>query len=532
MDEKRKIKLLIIEDNPSDYVLIRDNIMLEAPGRFDITIAERLSDGIKAGAGFDIAFIDLWLPDSSGLETLKKYIQAVPGVPVMVLTGMDNSEISVKAINSGAEDYLVKDYVDGKLLVRAIRYAIERNRIYRNLEKSRLDLLNLINNVPVMMFLVDREVKVRKVNSTALKYIKSEEQDVLDAPLGKALKCANCWENGLTCGESDKCSKCAIRLIVADSFETQTSFERVEINKTLMIGADPVNSYFYMSTMPLKYGDEDVILVSLEDTTIRRRFEENTQSALIRLKELDLMKSNFISMISHELRTPITSIKGFLSFLLAGAAGPNTEVQKEYLETIKNNSDRLHMLINDILDMSKMESGTFAVEKHSHDIIKVIDRAVKDGAILLEKNKIKMVKETGSIPLTVDIDDYRIIQVITNLLGNAVKFSLEGSSIFVGAKEVEYGSLHLPDYAEEPERASGKYVLVYVRDQGAGIEGQNITKIFDKFFQANGADSRVLKGVGLGLHISKNIVKSHSGTIWVESEGRGMGSSFNFILPA
>ena len=532
MDENRKTRLLIIEDNPSDSVLIRDNILMEAPGRFDITIAERLSDGIKAGAAFDIAFIDLWLPDSSGLETLKKYIQAVPGVPVIVLTGMDNSEISVKAINSGAEDYLVKDYVDGKLLVRAIRYAMERNRIYRNLVKSRIDLINLIDNVPVLIFLVDRALKVRKINNTALKYIKSAEEDVLDAHIGNVLKCANCWKNGLTCGESEKCGKCALRLIVNDSFDTQESFDRVEISKTLMIGADPANSYFYMSTMPLRYEDEDVILVSLEDITVRRRFEENTQSAILRLKELDFMKSNFISMISHELRTPITSIKGFLSFLLAGAAGPNTDVQKEYLETIRNNSDRLHMLINDILDMSKMESGTFSVEKHSHDIIKVIDRALKDGAILLEKNKIKMIKDTGLVPMTIDLDDYRIIQVITNLLGNAVKFSVEGSSIFVGAKEVDYGSLKLPDYAEEPQRASGKYVLVYVRDQGAGIEGQNITKIFDKFFQANGTDSRVLKGVGLGLHISKNIVKSHGGTIWVESEGRGMGSSFNFIIPA
>jgi signal transduction histidine kinase/DNA-binding NarL/FixJ family response regulator len=532
MAQSAKTRLLIIEDNPSDSVLIMENMHLEDPEGYEFIVAENLSEGIKAGKKFDAVFIDLWLPDSTGIETLKKYIEKMAGVPVIVLTGMDNAEISIKAIKAGADDYLVKDYVDGKLLVRAVRYAIERKTIRESLVKSTRDLMNVIDNIPVMIFLVDGDMKVQKANNRALRFIRSTESETIGAHIGKAIKCKNCWGNELECGASVDCRKCPIRLVAVESFENGTNVERVELSKTFMINGGPETDYFFMSAIPVAYNGKKVVLISFEDTTIRKKSEARMQEAMQRLQELDGLKSNFISMISHELRTPITSIKGFLAFLIAGAAGPNTETQREYLEIIRNNSERLHALINDVLDMSKMESGTFSIDQHFQDVAIVIDRALREVSGLAVKNKMKLIKEVGKFPIMANLDEFRIIQVIVNLVGNAVKFSTDGSELVIGAKDMDYNEIQFPDYAQLPEIKSGRYVLIYVRDQGAGIDHEHISKIFNKFYQANGDDSRVLKGVGLGLNISSNIVLSHGGSIWAESEGRGRGSVFKFILPA
>ena len=248
------------------------------------------------------------------------------------------------------------------------------------------------------------------------------------------------------------------------------------------------------------------------------------------MRELDLLKSNFVAMISHELRSPMTAIKGFLEIVISGVGGSVSAQQQEYLEVIRSNTDRLMNLINDILDMAKMESGTFPVVKSACNVEKLLEKIIRETVGLAAKKMIIVEKEGAADDIPAEIDEFRITQVMVNLISNAIKYSPEKSSIFIGSKIVDAGVIPRSAPASNPA-ASGSYVMIYVRDSGAGIEKEHLDRIFDRFYQINQKDNQVLKGVGLGLNISRNIIKAHGGFIWAESEGRGAGSTFKFAIP-
>lgn len=267
------------------------------------------------------------------------------------------------------------------------------------------------------------------------------------------------------------------------------------------------------------------------DITLRKKQEENLRLSYEKLKELDAMKTNFVSMISHDLRTPLTAIKGFLSLLLGGAAGELSKEQKEYLEIIKNNSERLLNLINDLLDLGKIESGRFTVEKHTSDLGRILEKVAKDISTFAAQKNIKIINEAHNKKLAVDVDEYRISQVLINLITNSVKFSLENTNIIIGFNEVSKDDIIVPDYVNIPASDKNKYVLIYEKDSGRGIEKENLEKIFEKFYQIKGTDIPKHKGLGLGLPIAKSIIEAHNGVIWAESEGIGKGAAFKILIP-
>lgn len=227
-------------------------------------------------------------------------------------------------------------------------------------------------------------------------------------------------------------------------------------------------------------------------------------------KEIDRMKSEFISTVSHELRTPLTSIKSFAEILLT--YDEDKETQKEFLTIINDESERLTRLINDVLDISKIESGRTEWKSEEADIEELIVSAVNSTSSLISKKnlQVELQIENGLPKIMVDRD--KIIQVITNLLSNAIKFCQENLSINLNAYYKD-GSLY-----------------VSVKDSGRGISPENHEKIFLKFCQIEDTATGKPDGTGLGLPICKEIIKYHRGKIWVESE-LGKGSTFTFTIP-
>jgi PAS domain S-box-containing protein len=269
-----------------------------------------------------------------------------------------------------------------------------------------------------------------------------------------------------------------------------------------------------------------------EDITEQKKSQQKLQESYEKLKELDVLKSNFTSMVSHELRTPLTSIKGFLSFLLSGVGGKISIQQKDYLEIIKSNSDRLLGLINDLLDTSKMEAGSFSIEKRRCDLISVINASIKDIQSLLDRKKIVIIKKFPDGALEVNIDEYRISQSVVNLINNAIKFSPFSSTLTVEVQPASESRAGVPAYADLSQlSATGPYVRISITDQGAGIDGEDIKKLFTKFYQIENINTRSAQGTGLGLNIVKNIINLHGGAVWVESQGKGKGSTFVILLP-
>ena len=232
-----------------------------------------------------------------------------------------------------------------------------------------------------------------------------------------------------------------------------------------------------------------------------------------RLRAMDQMKADFFSMMSHELRTPLTSINVGTDMLLHGSGGEITKEQKDILDIIARESQRLIGMVNSILDLAKMEAGMMVFHFNPTDMTPLIHQTIAETKPLAMGKEIRLQMENPqSLPM-IKMDRERMLQVLRNFIGNAIKFTPRGGQITVSAVPKE-GILE-----------------VCVKDTGPGIPKENLTIIFEKFQQAPLQRSNSMRGSGLGLAIAKHIITAHGGKVWAES-GPGQGSSFFFVLPA
>ncbi len=272
-------------------------------------------------------------------------------------------------------------------------------------------------------------------------------------------------------------------------------------------------------------GKSKLFLTVARDITERKKAEEalkqkmgELQVAYQKLQELDQMKDSFLSTVSHELRTPLTSIKSFSEILLN--YDEDRETQKEFLNIIREESDRLTRLINDFLDLSKIEAGRMQWETAELSLSEVIQIAINATQALAAKTNLRVEANVSPDLPTVLCDKDRLVQVVTNLLSNAIKFTPEGGMIQLKAQLLN---------KSKAKRDSGM-VMVSVSDSGIGIAAADYKSIFEKFKQVGDTLTDKPQGTGLGLPICKEIIEHYGGNIWVESE-LGKGSTFFFTLP-
>jgi PAS domain S-box-containing protein len=257
---------------------------------------------------------------------------------------------------------------------------------------------------------------------------------------------------------------------------------------------------------------------------LEQRVNERTaelENALEELKRLDEMKDSFLSSVSHELRTPLTSIRSFSEILLQYDR-ESPETRQEFLQIINAESERLTRLIDDLLDLARIESREMVYKDTLLSIQQVVEDVVKAQYPLIEQKSLRLTLDISPNLPVVLVDHDRIQQVVTNLLANAVKFSFEGAEICIRAEA----------FSGERSGETSEWIKVCVSDQGIGIEEKYQKIIFDKFRQVSEDSSKDKpKGTGLGLPISKEIVARYGGNIWVVSQ-KGKGSNFFFTLPA
>lgn len=244
-----------------------------------------------------------------------------------------------------------------------------------------------------------------------------------------------------------------------------------------------------------------------KDITEKMRYEQ-------RLRELDKMKSDFVSNVSHELRTPLTSIKGSVDNMLDGITGALNEKQSRYLTRIKSNADRLTRLINNILDLSRIEAGKIDLKPTHLSLVALAQEVTESIRPVAVEKLISLEVASPENSATAWADRDKITQVLMNLVGNAVKFTPAHGKVSVAI-----------------QRNGDQWMKISVTDTGPGIPPEEARKIFDRFYQVAQTGNQKAKGTGLGLAISRALVEMHGGKIWVES-GMGRGSTFSFILPA
>ena len=315
-----------------------------------------------------------------------------------------------------------------------------------------------------------------------------------------------------------------VKMLVPEPYHSQHdtyvgNYLRTSIKKIIGVGRevkaqrkDGTIFPIYLSVGEVKLGNYRLFTGIIHDITDIKKAEKTLREANKRLENLNEMKSEFISIVSHDLRTPLTSIKNAVGLLITEKAGKLNKTQINFMSMAERNIDRLARLINDLLDLSKLEAGKMKLQFAEIDIKRIMQLSVETFKSRADDKSIELTMNLPEVLPNVYVDSDRIEQVFANLIDNALKFTSEGGKIVVSARKIQ------------------DKVEVSVEDTGVGISADNKQHIFDQFYQTEDTLSRKTGGTGLGLSIVKQLIDAHGGKISVESE-EGKGSRFFFAIP-
>ena len=398
--------------------------------------------------------------------------------------------------------------------VLLLSYLLERRkclrmqkRLFR--ESRKLEHTNhiasaILKNVHAYILLIDNDFKVLKTNYYQLT---GTQKGLEEKRVGDLLQCRNALSAEGGCGTHAYCGSCPIRCAIRQAFEQRRGF--TDLNATLNVLTSEKKSVECDAVISGSYfllNEEENMVLTVHDITQLKQAEKQLALAKEKAENADLSKSTFLANMSHEIRTPLIAIPGFAEIL----ASANTEEEKaQYQEIIKMNADLLLQLVNDILDMSKIEAGTleFVYTKVDinlllSDLRQLFQMKVNDAG-----GNIQIIAEPSLPSCSIETDRNRVAQVLSNFTTNAIKFTQEGTiSIGYEARDTE--------------------LYFYVTDTGAGIPADKLPEVFGRFVKLN----KDKKGTGLGLSISKTIVNKLEGQIGADSV-EGKGSTFWFTIP-
>ena len=503
MDQSQNnLSILIIEDNPADQDLLVENLKSTNLLINDIKIAERLSDAITLlrKQSFSLIFLDFYLPDSSGMESFDVLARENSKIPVIILSGLSDTELSLKAILLGAQDFLIKGEYTEESLEKAVRYSIERKKNLEIIEENneRHDLISRATNDIIW----DWNLITNKVLWTGQGLQNFVEEDL------EAFIPQNFWIKRLHPEERKQIVDSLHKAIATGDTSWQIDHRFLKKDGT----------YAHMNTrgyVSVNAANKPVRMIgSMQDITERKNAELEILKAKVAADEAKKTQEQFLANMSHEIRTPMNGIIG-MAQLMAGT-DLNRE-QKEYVETIRESATNLLVIINDILDLTKIAAGKILIEQVNYTFRDVINNSIKIAGFKAEEKGISITSEIDKRihPVLVG-DSVRLNQILINLIGNAVKFTEKGGvKIKVDLLEEDNKSVKLQ---------------FSIQDTGIGISDDKLDSIFDSFTQASANTTRKYGGTGLGLTITKQLIELQGGTIGVSSKV-GVGTIFTFSLP-
>lgn len=374
----------------------------------------------------------------------------------------------------------------------------------RKLEHTSHIASAILKNVHAYILLIDNDFKVLKTNYYQLT---GTQKSLEEKRVGDLLQCRNALSAEGGCGTHAYCGSCPIRCAIRQAFEQRRGFTDLEATLNVLtaekksVACDAVisGSYFLLN-------EEENMVLTVHDITQLKQAEKELTLAKEKAENADISKSAFLANMSHEIRTPLNAITGFAEIL----ASANTEEEKaQYQEIIKMNADLLLQLVNDILDMSKIEAGTLEFVYTKVDINLLLSDLQQLFQMRVNEagGNIQIIAEPGLPSCTIETDRNRVAQVLSNFTTNAIKFTQE-RNVRIGYK------------ARDTE------LYFYVTDTGTGIPADKLPEVFGRFVKLN----KEKKGTGLGLSISKTIVNKLEGQIGADSV-EGKGSTFWFTIP-
>lgn len=471
------IRVLVIEDDEDYLEIIR--LCLDEPDqmglKFSIERADRLEPGLHLleTQAFDAVLLDLMLPDSQGIGTLLQILSVNHDVPILVMTNVGDEEKAFEAMRLGAQDYMVKNTSDSRLLKRAIWYAIERRKATAQIE-------GLISGSPDAMVVVDEGRTIRYVNPGAEMLFGRKSVELL----GQAF---------------------------------HYPVNRGETSQLTIEGPDKSQRMAEMRVTEIQWRGRPARLAVIRDITELQRVEQ-LKAEIKERRKIDEMKDELLRTVSHELRTPLTIVKGAIDNLKEGIAGPLQPRQDEIVGIAHRNIARLTKMINNLLDLSRLESGQIVPRRTRVNAVPVIEDIVAGLRLSAQSKNVSLDVEAPADLPEVYADPEMLGEVLTNLIDNALRYALSKVVVKAGP-------------GGDADAKEGRRLLFEVKDDGAGIAPDRLGALFNKFVQVSRtADATGYRGTGLGLAICKEILALHNGKIWAECPAGG-GTRFLFLLP-
>ena len=512
-------RVLLVEDNPDDALLFQHLLLHSLPTEFKLERVDRFSDAVSrmTAGGIDIVLLDLSLPDSNGLDTFVR-LHAVDGrVPIVIFTGLDDEELAIRSVQAGAQDYIVKGLVDQSSLIRTIRYAIERQRAQTALTAAHDLLRSLIDNIPDQVYVKDLFGRFVSVNSETIRSLGASASDQI---IGK------CDGDFFPPGLAAQFRAEELALLHRD---------QPCINRKISI-TDPSGKIRWLLTTKVPLRDSSGNFTGLlginRDITERKRAEEairqlnenleqrviartaDLKKAVTRLEEQNQARVDFVSNVSHELKTPLTSMMFAIENLLVGVAGPVPDRVAAYLKLLNEDCQRMSKTVADVLDLSRLESKTMRLNRTKLPIDRLIQRGLTVLKAEAEDKAIHMILTLEPGMGFVECDVFKMERVIINLVGNAIKFTPEEGTVEIALtkRATDAGALYLE-----------------ITDNGIGIAPQDVDRVTEKYYRVG----EHVNGTGLGLSIAKEIIDLHGGKLQIQSPppGRTKGTRVSVALP-
>lgn len=494
---KTPIQILLVEDSPSEADLLRQMVSRSGKAEWELVHFDHLSDAIDAcrNSLFDVVLLNLSVPDADGLETVAEFNKAAPDIPIVVLMGVDDEDLALQALEKGAQDYLVKGQITTQLLVRAIRYAIEQRQTLKQLQECQRRYRGIFDQTCQLMGVLTPQGTVLEINQTVLNFSGAKQEDFVGLPM---------WET--TCWNYSQETQKWLKIAIADAAEGEFVSYEVEVR-----GCLDVKLWIDFSLKPVKDEKGKVVLLIAEGRNIgdRKRAEAQILKALEPERKLKQLKSNFISMVFHEFRNPMTVIQGFARILQNFNHNLTEDKKTEYFEQIQTSINHILQLLDQVLLIGRTETGKLQYKPAPLDL-ESFCRNLPETLPLSATSQHKIAFSCQGECTQVEMDKFLLQQIFTNLLSNAIKYSPEGGNIWFDLI------------------CHNGTATFYIQDEGIGIPLQDQQNLFESFHR--GSNVEQIQGTGLGLSIVKKCVDLHRGQILVKSEV-GVGTTVIVSLP-
>jgi len=499
--ENTTYKVLLIEDDKLDQMTF-ERLVKEQQLPYDYKIAGSFAQAknILDSNKFDVVIADYFLGDGTAFDVLN----LMQDTPVVFATGAGNEEIAVKAMKAGAYDYMIKDAERNylKVLPQVIEKALSHKKTEDALKQYHSNLETLVKQ---------RTEQLAEEKELLSVTLSSMTDGVIAVDVEKRIILFNKVAENLTGWSFEEAQGKQVDEILRVIDEKTKKTVESPIDKVLLSGKTESGT------------DHDVLIarnggkcpVSATAAPLCKNGRALIGSVCVfrnvsREREIDRMKTDFVSCVSHELRTPLTAIKAYTATILR-APNMSEKTKREFLTVIDEESNLLKNLIEGLLEISRIETGTFEIVREPVDIAVLIDQLLPTLQPLADKKNIQLKTDIGDELGLLQADASKIQSMIMNLVNNAIRFTTEHGHVSISAQR------------------QGQEVVIEIADTGMGIPKEALGKIFDRFYRVH-RPGKQIQGTGLGLAIVKEIVNMHAGRIEVESEP-GNGTTFTVFLP-